>query len=60
MIIGPKNCTEINIKIRNKSVTDSKPQVYISSQSPPPQFWDDSLSIQVFHRCRYIKLIVGI
>ena len=20
--------------------------------------WDDSLSIQVFHRCRYIKLIV--
>ena len=22
--------------------------------------WDDSLSIQVFHRCRYIKLIVEI
>ena len=22
--------------------------------------WDDSLSIQVFHRCRYIKLIVKI
>ena len=22
--------------------------------------WDDSLSIQVFHRCRYIKLTVDI
>ena len=22
--------------------------------------WDDSLSIQLFHRCRYIKLIVRI
>ena len=22
--------------------------------------WDDSLSLQVFHRCRYIKLIVEI
>ena len=22
--------------------------------------WDDSLSIQVFHRCRYIRLIVEI
>ena len=25
-------------------------QVYSCSQSPPPQFWDYSLSIQVFHR----------
>ena len=22
--------------------------------------WDDSFSVQVFHRCRYIKLIVEI
>ena len=32
--------------------------IYCCSQSPPPQFWDDSLSIQVFQRCKYIKLIV--
>ena len=25
--------------------------IYHCFQSPPPQFWDDSLSIQVFHRC---------
>ena len=47
-----KNYSKMNIKIRNKSVADSKPQVYSCSQSPPPQFWDDSLSAQVFHRCR--------
>ena len=34
--------------------------IYRCSQSPLPKFWDDSLSIQVFHRCRYIKLIVDI
>ena len=44
--------TKINIKIINYSVAYSKPQVYICSQSPLPQFWDDSLSVQVFHRFR--------
>ena len=51
--------TKINIKIRNKSVTDSKPQVYSCSQSPPLQFWDDSLSIQVFQRYRVHQLDCG-
>ena len=52
MITSSKNYAKINIKIRNKSVADNNPQVYSCSQSPPPQFWDDSLSIQLFHRCR--------
>ena len=52
MIASIKNYTKINMKIRNKSVTDSKPQVYSCSQSPPPQFRVDSLSTQVFHRSR--------
>ena len=49
MIKSAKNYTKINIKIRNKSVTDSKPQVYSCSQSTLPQFWDDAFSIQLFH-----------
>ena len=38
MITHAKNYTKINIKIRNKSVAYSKPQVYSCSQSPPPEF----------------------
>ena len=38
MISSAKIYTKINIKIRNKSVSYSKPQVYSCSQSPPPQF----------------------
>ena len=37
-----------------------KKYIYLCYQSPPPQFWDDLLSIQVFQRCGYIKLIVEI
>ena len=33
--------------------------IYHCSQSPPPQFWDDSLSIQVFHRCRVHQVDCG-
>ena len=29
-------------------------------QSPPPQFWDDLLCIQVFQDAGYIKLILEI
>ena len=54
-----KNYTTVNIKIRNKSAIHSRPQVYSCSQSPPPQFWDDSLSIQVFHRCRVPQVDCG-
>ena len=50
MITSFKNETKINMKIRNKSVADSKPQVYGCSQRPLSQFWDDSLSAKVFHR----------
>ena len=59
MITSAKNSTKINIKIRNKSDADSKPQVYSCSQSPPPQFWVDSLAIQVFHRCRVPQVACG-
>ena len=35
--------------------------IYISLHpKSTSSIWDDSLSIQVFHRCRYIKLIVEI
>ena len=33
--------------------------IYHCFQSPPPQFWDDSLSIQVFHRCRVPQVDCG-
>ena len=33
--------------------------IYISLlQKSTSSIWDDSLSIQGFHRCRYVKLIV--
>ena len=36
-------------------------KIYISLlPKSTSSIWDDSLSIQVFHRCRYIKLIVEI
>ena len=40
-----ENAKKIYISLRPKSMSS---------------IWDDSLSIQVFHRCRYIKLIVEI
>ena len=33
--------------------------IYRCSQSPLPQFWDDSLSIQVFQRCRVHQVDCG-
>ena len=36
-----------------------KKYIYICSQSPLPQFWVDSLSIQVFHRCRVHQVDCG-
>ena len=59
MITGAKNYNKINIIFSSKSVTDSKPQVYSCSQSPPSQFWVDLLSIQVFHRCRFRQVDCG-
>ena len=32
--------------------------IYILPPKSTSSVWDDSLSIQVFHRCRYIKLFV--
>ena len=32
--------------------------IYIVAPKSTSSIWDDSLSIQVFHRCRYIKLFV--
>ncbi len=59
MITSAKNYTKINIKIRNKSVADSNPQVFSCSQSPPPHFWVDLLSIQVFHICNVPQVDCG-
>ena len=33
--------------------------IYCCSQSPPSQFWDDSLSRQVFHRYRVHQVDCG-
>ena len=54
-----KNYTNINVKIRNKSAADSKPQVYSCSQSLLPQFWVDSLSLEVYHRCKVPQVDCG-
>ena len=43
------------------SQKEKKGKIYIYISLLPKytsSIWDDSLSIQVFHRCRYIKLIV--
>ena len=47
------------MKTRKKSDAESKPQVYSWSKSPLPQFWEHSLSIQVFHRCRVHQVDCG-
>ena len=60
MITSSKNYTKINIKIRNKSVTDCKPHVYSCSQSPPPQFGLIHFLFRYSTDAGYIKLIVGI
>ena len=59
MITSAKDYNKINIKIRNKSIADSKPQVYSCFQSTLPQFWVDMLSIQVFHRCSVPQVTCG-
>ena len=59
MKTSTKNYTKINIKIRNKSVADRKPQVYSFSQSPPPQYLVDLLSIQVFNRFKVPQVDCG-
>ena len=60
MITSAKNYTKINIKIRNKSVADSKPYVYSCSQSPVPQFGMIRCLFRYSTDAGYIKLIVGI
>ena len=60
MITSAKNYTKINIKVRNKSVADSKPLVYSCFQNPPSQFWVDSLSFRYSTDPGYLKLIVRI
>ena len=46
---------------RIHSQKGKKAKKYIShcSQRPPPQFWDDSLSIQVFQRCSIHQVDCG-
>ena len=46
-------------KTRNKSDAKSNPQVYSCSQNTLPQFWNDSLSIQVFQRYRVHQVNCG-
>ena len=46
-----------------KEKKGKKKKIYIYISLLPKStslIWDDSFSIQVFHRCRYIKLIVEI
>ena len=38
---------------------EGKLYIYRCSQRPPPQFWVDSLSVQVFQRCRVHQVDCG-
>ena len=65
MITSATNSTKK--KNKTKQMTDRtlgqmvKAVIYTDkiTQCPPPQFWDDSLSIQVFQRCRVHQVDCG-
>ena len=44
--------TQRSIHIHTHKKRTKKKYIYLCSQIPPPQSWDDLLSIQMFHRCR--------
>ena len=52
--------TESHKEAYTYTLTNREKEKNIYIVAPPPQFWDDSLSIQVFHKCRYIKMTVEI
>ena len=54
-----QNLTQKHIHTRSQKEGKGK-KCYILLPKSTSLIWDDSLSIQVFHRCRYIKLIVEI
>ena len=60
MITSTRNYTKINIKVRKKSVADSKPQVYSCSQSPQPVFGMIRCLFRYSTDAGYLKLILGI
>ena len=57
--IQTKSHTEAYAYIITKIEKGKKIYVSLLPKSTA-SIWDDSLSVQVFHRCRYIKLIVEI
>ena len=62
MITSAKIYTKTkNKKDRQNPRTNGKSKAIQTkiTQSPPPQFWDDSLSIQVFQRCRVHQVDCG-
>ena len=60
MITSAKNYTKINIKIRNKSVADSKPHVYSCSQVHCFNFGMICCLFRYSTDAEYVRLIVGI
>ena len=43
----------------HSQIEKKEKKIYLCSQSPLPQFWDDSFSIQVFQRCRVHQVDCG-
>ena len=60
MITSAKNYTKINIKIRNKSVTDSKSKVYSASNVHCLNFGMIHFLFRYSSDAGYTKLTVGI
>ena len=56
-----QNHTQKYTHTHSQKKKKGKKYIYISLlPKSTSSIWNDSLSIQVFHRCRYIKLIVEI
>ena len=54
--------TKSNKEVYTYTLTKSekgKKYLYLWPQSLPPQFWDNSLSVQVLHRCRVHQVDCG-
>ena len=53
-----QNHTQKHTHTHSQKEKKGRKNIYLCSQSPPPQFGTILLPTQVFSRCRYIKLFV--
>ena len=58
-MVKTKLYRQIHTQKHTHTHSQKEKEIYISLlPKSTSSIWDDSLSIQVFHRCRYIKLFV--